>query len=640
MDPQVEKVSLESPIPSEVLKEKLQELLPGAVTDGVLDAQRLADLLDVDIAGLSERPDRFGLNWAGKKSAAVALQTPSRAALAPDMTNSIDWDTAENVFIEGDNLEVLKLLQKAYNDKVKLIYIDPPYNTGNDFVYNDDFSDPIKHYLEVTGQVDADGNRLVANTEISGRKHSNWLNMMYSRLSAARNLLSQDGAIFVSIDDNELGNLTMLLNEIFGEENHVGTFIWAAGRKNDSKFVSTSHEYIISYCRNREKLKAEVEEWRKKKAGLEIIYSHYDSLRNRFGEDHSRITSEMKKWYKELSDSEPAKQHKHYCHSDARGLYFPDNISSPGGGPKYEILHPVTNRPVKVPSRGWVIFDPEKMQALIDDNRIHFGLDETTVPCRKRFLKDTEFEAPYSVFYKDGRAASKRLATFLEGNYFPFPKDELVLRDIIGFASNPGDIVMDFFAGSGTTGHAVALQNAEDGGKRKYVLVNIPEPTDEKSVAKEAGIETVSEITRMRLKKVTETVPGAREQGLRCLSLSKSSFIDTTPQGSGSNLVLFKETLSPHASDDAIVAEALLKSGVMLDKPWQRLEVQKTHVVVCYGVAVALARRATEDLVKGILELQDVHTVIFLEDAFEGADDVKSNASYAFKRANKNMKSI
>jgi adenine-specific DNA-methyltransferase len=407
--------------PSEANLEAFKSLFPGVIQDGALDAVRLGELLDTPVSGVKEGKERFGLMWAGKKRAVEALQTPSMAALVPDKDASINWDAAENVFIEGDNLEVLKLLQKAYNDQVKLIYIDPPYNTGNDFVYNDDFSDPLQHYLEVTGQVDAEGNRLVANTETSGRKHSNWLTMMHPRLFLARNLLTQDGSIFVSIDDNEVHHLRLVMDEIFGPENFIGQFVWAAGRKNDAKFVSASHEYIICYARNMSGLKESVGEWRQKKSGLDAIYAQAQRLNRINGQDYSTSSAEMKSWFRNLPDGDSSKRHKQYCVFDERGLYFPDNISWPGGGgPKYDVPHPATGLTVKLPSTGWR-FTQEKMSALISENRVHFGKDETTVPCIKRYLTESEFEVPYSVFYQDGRSSTKRLSEFLGGGYFDFP---------------------------------------------------------------------------------------------------------------------------------------------------------------------------------------------------------------------------
>jgi adenine-specific DNA-methyltransferase len=242
-----ERVPVASSTMSAAVLETLQELIPGAIVDGVLDAQRIADLAGLEVAAMKNSAERFGMMWAGKGKAVASLQVASMASLSPDLKESIDWDNAENVFVEGDNFEVLKLLQKAYNDQVKLIYIDPPYNTGNDFVYEDDFSDPVKRYLEVTGQVDSAGNRLVANTEVSGRKHSNWLSMMYPRLVLARNLLCDEGSIFVSIDDNEVHNLRQIMDEVFGSENFIAQMIWnSRGGGQDTKDLVLQHEYILN----------------------------------------------------------------------------------------------------------------------------------------------------------------------------------------------------------------------------------------------------------------------------------------------------------------------------------------------------------------------------------------------------------
>jgi len=636
-----ERISISTESPNELVLDALTALIPGVFEDGVIDVQRLTELTGLEITGVKDSSERYGLMWAGKSLAVEALQSPSMAALIPDLDNSTDWDTAENIFIEGDNLEVLKLLQKAYNDRIKLIYIDPPYNTGNDFVYNDDFSQPLKHYLEVTGQVDGEGNRLVANTEVSGRKHSNWLTMMYPRLVLARNLLTPDGSIFVSIDDNEVHNLREMMDEIFGSQNFIGQFIWAAGKKNDAKFVSNSHEYILCYARDYESLRNEVGQWRITKPGLESIYKRYDAERKAHGADYPAITKAMKKFYRDLPESDPAKRQKQYCNSDARGLYFAGDIAWPGaGGPKYEVLHPTTRKPVKAPSGGWRYSDPTKLQALIDEDRIHFGQDETTVPCIKRYLIESQFEVPYSVFYVDGRGSTKRLNELLGGAYFDFPKDELVLQTLVEFASSKDGIILDFFAGSGTTAHSVLLQNEKDGGCRKFILINFPEPTSPESLARKEGIETVSGITRLRLKKLLSQMPSAAEKGLRCLRLSKSAFLKFEGAGSIGNLELFAETLDPSAHDMAIASEALLKSGVALDQAWKQIDLHGTSAIISGGVAVSLAREMSDEIATDALGIEGVHTVIFLEDSFAGRDSVKANAHFAFKQANKTMKTI
>ncbi len=251
------------------LAEQLAELAPEAIADGKIDVEKLKELLQGDASDTSER---FGLFWPGKKRAMRAAQTPTTATLRPDKENSKDWDTTQNVFIEGDNLEVLKVLQKHYHGKIKMIYIDPPYNTGKDFVYPDNFKEGLETYLEWSKQVNEEGKKLSSNSESEGRYHSNWLNMMYPRLKLARNLLTRDGAIFVSIDDSELENLKRMLNEVFGENNFVGSFIWSGGRKNDSKFISTSHEYVLCFARNFSYLKENGLNWKTRKAGLDQIY--------------------------------------------------------------------------------------------------------------------------------------------------------------------------------------------------------------------------------------------------------------------------------------------------------------------------------------------------------------------------------
>jgi adenine-specific DNA-methyltransferase len=638
---EVERLSTETQSPNKAKLDELKAILPGVFADGVIDAGRLSAEIGVPVVGGAASEEGFGLIWSGKKEAVSATQLKSMASLAPQIEESINWDTAQNVFIEGDNLEVLKLLQKAYNDQVKLIYIDPPYNTGNDFVYNDDFSDPIKHYLEITGQLDDDGNRLRANSDTSGRKSSRWLSMMYPRLLLARNLLTDDGSIFVSIDDNEVAHLRELLDDIFGPENFLGQFIWAAGRKNDAKYISTSHEYILVYARNFQTLNTNIGQWRKKKDGLEEIYKKASEIGQKFRSDYSRATTEMKLWFKSLEDSHPSKKHKHYSNIDSRGVYFPDNISWPGGGgPKYEVLHPVSKKPVKLPSTGWRFTSIDRMNELIQDNRIHFGADENTVPCVKRYLTDTENEVPYSVFYVDGRGATKRLTELLGGPYFDFPKDESVLREIIEFASDKDGIILDFFAGSGTTGHSVLLQNAKDEGSRRFVLVNIPEPTNEKSFAYKAGITSVSEITRMRLKTVLENIPGAKASGLRCLTLSPSSFIQHDLKDKVEERLLFSKTLASDLNVESIAAEVLLKNGVKLDAAWKRQLIKTLEIVIADNVAVVVGLELEEDSVERILILPGIHTVVFLEDGFEGKDALKANTFFACKKANITMKTV
>lgn len=622
--------------PSSKFLEGFEKLFPGLVLDGVLDAQKLGALLDVDVSGIKGGKERFGLMWAGKQRAVDALQAPSYAALLPDFENSIDWETAENAFIEGDNLEVLKLLQKSYNDQVKLIYIDPPYNTGSDFVYNDDFSDPLQHYLEVTGQVDAEGNRLVANTETSGRKHSNWLTMMYPRLVLARNLLTQDGSIFVSIDDNEVHNLREIMDEIFGPENFIGQLVWAAGRKNDAKFISQSHEYMLVYSRNFSTLRAQVGEWRARKGGLDVIYKKHEDLKKRHAGDLEQIEKELRSWYKSLPEGEPAKRHKHYNSVDDGGVFFASDTSAPDKPETRShraLIHPITGKPTAVPSKGWRWSD-ETLDELVSKGRIIFGEDHTKVPKYKGYLSEREFEAPYSVFYVDGRGASKRLSTFLGGEFFEFPKDEFVLQDIVAFATDKDSIVMDFFAGSGTTAHAVALQNQKDGGSRRYILVTLDEPTDKDSFAKKSGVDKVSEITLLRIRKVIKEIGGA---GLRVFRLGQSGF---KPR----SLTLEQQLISDSTRVDArdirlVVAEIAVWLGIRLDTSWVLHDQGEIQLLVLEH-NVLVIRGALDSQLIDYAQTLGCRQLICLEDDFIGQDSQRANLFFKCKNANITFKTF
>ena len=557
--------------------EQMKALFPEAFTEGRVDIEVLKQLLG---GAVDEREEKYGLNWHGKRQARQLALTPSTGTLRPCPEDSVDWDTTRNLIIEGDNLEVLKLLQKSYAGKAKLIYIDPPYNTGRDFIYHDDFRDNIRNYLEMTGQVDNFSGKMSSNTEASGRFHTDWLNMMYPRMKLARSMLRQDGAIFCSCDETEQPRLRVLMDDVFGHENFIADMVWAAGRKNDSRLISVSHEYIICYVRDAGHLAENNTEWRQRKKGLHEIYAQYNKLKRQFGADYTSITVGLKTWFKGLADNHPAKAHKHYSYADSRGIYFPDNISWPGGGgPTYEVLHPTTGRPVRVPSRGWMTSDPHKMQQWIDEDRVHFGIDEQAVPCIKSYLSDREYQAPYSVFYQDGRAATKRLRELMDGSYFGFPKDETILREIVEMASSDNDIVLDFFAGSGTSGHAVMAQNAVDQATRRYILIQLPEPLDQANRAQRAAVSlcddlgkarNIAELTKERLRrtaaKIGKNSMFTGDLGFRVFKLDASNIRAWEPDRRDLEATLLDgvEHISPGRSEDDILYELVLKLGLDL----------------------------------------------------------------------------
>lgn len=353
-------------------------------------------------------------------------------------------EQTDGLLFNSENFQALGLMQEKYQEKIKTIYIDPPYNTNGDgFVYKDNYRD------------------------------STWCSMLLDRVLLGKNLQKIDSGLFVSIDEIEHHNLQLILSEVYGIENYVGDFIWSAGRKNDSNFISISHEYMKVFAFDKEYLKQKKIEWKQKKKGLGDIYKEYNRLVKLYKEDFCLITTNLKKWYKDLPDSHPAKAHKHYSTVDKVGIYFPSDISWPGGGgPKYEIIHPLSNKNVKIPNRGWVT-NEKTLKDWIAQDLVHFGENEDSVPCLKSYLKDREYQAPYSVIYQDGRGATKRVRNILGNNDFGYPKDENVLSETFALQLNQSEIIIDFFAGSGTTGHATIKLNREDGGKRKYILVEM-----------------------------------------------------------------------------------------------------------------------------------------------------------------------
>ena len=404
----------------------------------------------------------------------------------------------DNLIIHGNNLDALKALMPHYAGRIKCIYIDPPYNTGKEgWIYNDNVNSPqAKAWLEKNSPIDVE----------DMERHDKWLFMMWPRLHLLRELLTEDGAIFISIDDNEVHRLRAIMDEIFDAKeifpngNFVGQFIWAARIKNNSRLFSNSHDYILCYLKNHKYLNEQQTSWRVRKQGLDNVYKKHAELKREHGQDFSKIEKELAAWFRGLSDADPAKRHKDYHYVDNRGLYSSTSTSPPvSGKDRYPVMHPITNKPCTVPINGWR-YTQRKMNKLIADDRILFGADEKTVPRRKHYLKETEHETPYSVFYKDAQGATQRLNKLL-GNVFPFPKDEGVLKLIFEAATGPNDIILDSFAGSGTTAHAILDLNKEDGGNRKFILVECEDYADN--------------ITAERVRRVINGVENARDQALR-----------------------------------------------------------------------------------------------------------------------------
>ena len=614
---------------------KLAQLFPSAVKDGEVDFEALKEELGQFKEVGSEK---YELTWAGKKNAKkIAQEDVIGRTLKFIPEDSKDADTTENLYIEGDNLEVLKLLRQNYYGAIKMIYIDPPYNTGNDFVYNDSFVMSQEESDVAEGTSNEFGERYVINKNSQNRYHAVWLDMIYPRLKVAKDLLSDDGAIFISIDDNEQSDLKKICDEIFGEENFITSLIWAAGRKNDSKYISVSHEYILCYVKSLQTLKDGKVLWRQRKQGLEDIYSYYDKLKKIYGCDYKQMTEELKKWYKGLPDTHAAKNHSHYSCIDENGIYFPSDISWPGGGgPKYEVLHPITHKPVKIPNRGWVYPTPERMQEIIDKGLVHFGEDETSVPCKKTYLKDGEYATPYSVFYKDGRASTKRLRDLMGGMLFQNPKDEEIIADIIEFTlSDNNAIIMDFFAGSSTTAHSVIEMNARDCGHRRFVMVQLPEKTEENSEAYKNGYKNICEIGKERIRRAGEKIKlehsGAdldigfkvfrtADTNIKWESLMNMGQIDINQMETSPDTIDFM----PGAKDVDIVYELMLRQNdVPLSSKIEQIfggGYERTYLYAD-SYLVCLETKITNELIDKLAELDPLPIkFIFRDSAFQ--DDI------------------
>lgn len=642
----MDKLKMHSPNLTQDNIARIRELFPGCVTEARGEDGRVKLAVDFDqlrqelSESIVEGPqERYHLNWPGKREALLTANAPIAKTLRPCREESVDFDTTKNLFIEGDNLDALKLLQETYLGNIKLVYIDPPYNTGKDFIYKDDFGADVGDYLQQSNQTDSEGGRLVANTEANGRFHSDWLSMIYPRLKLARNLLRDDGAILISIDDNEVDNLRKVCDEVFGEENFVGQIVWQRSKKGDSKLIAKVHEYIICYVRDKEAVLASGP-WRRPKEGADQVLAKYAELRASLGANHEAIRAEMQAWYKQLPRDDPRKAHKHYNWSDDRGLYFADNFAGPDDGresrPRHDILHPVTGKPCKKPSTGWR-WDEEKTRWALAQTppRIHFGPDETTIPTRKSYLFEIDSEPYSSVFYRDGRSATLEVEELVGKGWFPFPKNTDVLTELIELVTKPDDIILDFFAGSGSTGHAVMKVNQMHGSKRRFILVQIPEETGR------PGYATIAEITKKRLleagKKIASKAGSTgMDTGFRVLKIDTSNMADVyyAPDGvDKSNLDLFVDNIKPDRTPEDLLFQVMLDWGVDLALPIAKETIQGKEVFFVDGNALAACFDARsgidEAFVKELAKRQPLR-VVFRDAGFKD-DATKINVEQIFK---------
>jgi len=482
--------------------DKLRAVFPECFAEGKLDIDKLLALCGEYIGNDFEK---YKFEWKGKAECLKLAQKRSTGTLRPCPEESVDWDTTQNLYIEGDNLEVLKLLQTAYYRKVKMIYIDPPYNTGNDFVYADDFADPMARYKEVTQQTTK------SNPETMGRFHTNWLNMMYPRLRLAANLLRDDGVIFISIDDAELYNLKKICDEVFGEENYVATLVYDKNRKNDAKYFSVGHEYMLVYFKSAATIYERGIILRATKEGIDEVKAEFECLRVLHNDNWELINEGLKELYKSWPEGDERKSLARFTRVDEKGPYRDDgNINWPGGGgPMYDVLHPITGKVCKKPVSGWRYPTPERLQEEVDKGHVVFGKDETTVPRVRMNLFEADKEVMRSVHFSYAQTATNEFTQIFDGKrVFDNPKPISDIKKLVDYLTSKDDedIILDFFSGSATTAHAVMKLNAEDGGNRKYILVQLPEVCDEKSEAAKAGFKNICEIGKERIRRVGRTL--------------------------------------------------------------------------------------------------------------------------------------
>lgn len=596
-----ERIDPATPDQRDELIARLKDVAPEAFTDGAINLERLAALVGLPI---ENGPERYGLTWPGKRAAIAMLQAPSAATLVPDRAESINFDDAAHVFIEGENLEVLKLLYKSYFGRVKLIYIDPPYNTGNDFIYHDDFADPLGAYLRQTGQMNENGDMTTSAPEKAGRFHSNWLSMMYPRLSMARQLLKEDGVILISINDAEAANLRLLCDDVFGAENFIAQMVWEKGRKNDAKLLSVGHEYVFVYARSLLALKEAKTVWREEKPGAREIWDEYVRLRAAHGDGERAdkvIEQELTAWFSELPKSHPSKKWSRYKRVDANGPWRDRDISWPGGdGPRYDVPHNITKQPCKVPERGWIYADPTEMQRQIDLGLVEFRDDHTEPPFRKAHIRPvaaelltddqaeeadddeadgeelaTQVRGTY--FYKQSQVSVKYLRTLMGAKVFDNPKDHDELAKLFRYIAVNDDqpIIMDFFAGSGSSGEAVIRLAANGMAGARYIGVQLPEAVNAKERSGKAalakGWETITQVTRERLRRVLALPDVASsDQGIRAFRLTASNIRrwtgveDKTPESYIKQMEAFADTLMQGWQAEDVIWEVALREGYPL----------------------------------------------------------------------------
>ncbi len=645
----IEKVDLASENLVDDRLDKLRELMPEVFSEGGIDFDKLRLELGDEV---DEGQERYAFTWPGKADAIRQSQMSSTATLRPCIEKSRSRDgedrsfDSDNIYIEGDNLEVLKLLQRGYHGTYDFIYIDPPYNTGHDFVYKDKFGDTIENYKEQTGLTSQ------ANADTSGRFHSNWCSMIYPRLRLARELLAPDGVIAISIDDAEQSQLKQICDEIFGQNNFVACLVYDKNRKNDAKYFSVGHEYMLVYFKNASYIKDLGIVWRAPKEGVDEVRQRFEELKHQYGSDWDAINAELKRWYATWDDDDPRKPLARFTKLDEKGPYRDDgNISWPGGGgPKYTVLHPITHKPCKTPDAGWRFPRIERMQEEIDKGRVVFGEDETTLPRIRRNLFESDGQVLKSVKFSYAQTAANEFTSLFNGKrVFENPKPISDIAELVSYFTGDKESarILDFFSGSATTAHAVIQSNLKDGTERRFTLVQIPETCASGTVAHIEGFSSICELGEERIRRAGDMIKKQVEAensqpklgedakklpdiGFRVFTLDDSGIERPEP----GQLVL--DVVKPDRAELDIVFEMMLRWGLELTLPVEKSDAAGYPVwsVACDELVCCMSRGLTIEALEAIADMEP-RRVLILDSILD--DTLKLNAVQIFKHAGERM---
>lgn len=586
--------------------------------------------------------EAYEFSWVGKKAAIVEAHKRIRKTLRPDISESKDWDTTENLYIEGDNLEALKLLQESYLAAVKLIYIDPPYNTGHDFVYPDSFIMDREEYAKGTGYFDEDGNVNFGreNSETAGRYHSDWCSMMYSRLLLARNLLTEDGLILINMDENEINNLQKICGEIFGETNDLGTIVWdKRNPKGDARGISCQHEYIVVYAKNKAVFTEKCKMQRPKK-NAEAILKKADQLFSKVGDGYTLndANAEFSTWMRTQKDFSGGE--KAYNKIDEKGdVYRPVSMAWPNKKKAPDdyfvpLIHPVTNKPCSVPDRGWR--NPSAtMKKMMAEGRILFGKDETTIPNSKYLLKDNMYENIPSLLYYGGSDTE-----LLSQMHIPFdtPKAVNICKEHIKSFTGEGDLILDFFSGSATLAHAIMQANAEDHRKRKYIMVQIPEIIAKNTEAYRQGYRNICQIGKDRIRRAGDLIKKETsadiDYGFRVLRVDDTNMKDvyySAEEYSQNLLFMLESNIKEDRTDLDLLFGCLLDWGLPLSLPYrsEKIEECTVHNYNDGDLIACFDENIPEDVITVIARMQPLR-VVFRDSSFADSSS-KMNVEEIFK---------